>query len=124
MEYEEWEKTIPASMKVDSVWKVTAYRLALFLSDLCWEDISSLSNDKRTAAVADQLYRAVGSIGANFAEGYSRSTGKNRALFYQYVPGSSRQARDWYSTLKEGISSESKPSSTSFRSSAKSFDCW
>ena len=96
MEYKEWEKAVPASMKVDSVWKVAIYRYALFLSDLSWKDITILHKDKRTISVADQLYRAVSSIGANIAEGYSRSTGKDRALFYQYSLGSAREARDWY----------------------------
>ncbi len=96
MDYKEWEKTVLNSMKVDSVWKVAAYRHALFLSDLCWEDISLLMKDKRTVSLSDQLYRAVSSIGVNIAEGYSRSTGKDRALFYQYSLGSAREARDWY----------------------------
>lgn len=46
--------------------------------------------------MADQLYRAVGSIGANIAEGYSRGTGKDRARFYEYALGSARESRDWY----------------------------
>jgi four helix bundle protein len=32
--------------------------------------------DKRTIALSNQLYRALGSISANLAEGYSRGTGK------------------------------------------------
>jgi four helix bundle protein len=57
---------------------------------------SVLLKDKRTVSLADQLYRAVGSVSANLAEGYSRSTGKDRALFYQYALGSARESRDWY----------------------------
>ena len=96
MEYKEWEKDVPEAYKADSVWKVTAYRLALYLSDLCWQDLQDLLQDKRTLSIADQLYRAVGSISANLAEGYSRVSGKDRALFYQYSLGSTREARDWY----------------------------
>jgi hypothetical protein len=84
MSIKEWELTVPKDITDDTLWKVTAYRLALYLSDLCWEDVSVLLKDKRTVSLADQLYRAVCSIGANVAEGYSRSTGKDRALFYQY----------------------------------------
>jgi four helix bundle protein len=47
-------------------------------------------------SLADQLYRAIGSVSVNLAEGYSRSTGKDRALFYQYALGSARESRDWY----------------------------
>jgi four helix bundle protein len=52
--------------------------------------------DKRTLDLSDQLYRALGSISANLAEGYSRGTGKDRARFYEYTPGSARESRDWY----------------------------
>ena len=47
-------------------------------------------------SLTDQLYRAVGSVSSNLAEGYSRSTGKDRALFYQFALGSARESRDWY----------------------------
>ena len=90
----EWEKQVPEAYKVDSIWKVTAYRLALFLSDLCWQDLLKLLQDKRTMTIADQLYRSVGSISANIAEGYSRVSGKDRAHYYQYSLGSTREARD------------------------------
>ena len=96
MSFEEWEKTVPETITADTLWKMKAYRLALYLSELCWQDASVLFKDKRTISLADQLYRAVGSISANLAEGYSRSTGKDRALFYQYALGSARESRDWY----------------------------
>jgi four helix bundle protein len=96
MSFVEWEKTVPETFKADTLWKVKAYRLALYLSDLCWQDASVLLKDKRTISLADQLFRSSGSIGANIAEGYSRSTGKDRALFYQYALGSARESRDWY----------------------------
>ena len=46
--------------------------------------------------LSGQLYRALGSISANLAEGYSRGTGKDRARFYEYALGSARESRDWY----------------------------
>jgi four helix bundle protein len=58
--------------------------------------VSKLEQDNRTKGLSDQLYRAVGSISANVAEGYSRSTGKDRARFYEYALGSAREARNWY----------------------------
>lgn len=96
MEYEEWEKTVPAQIRADSLWQVRAYRLALFLADLGWSDVARLMHDRRTIGLADQLYRALGSIGSNIAEGYSRSTGRDRARFYEYALGSARESRDWY----------------------------
>lgn len=94
--YKEWEQEVPESLKADSLWKMTAYRYALFLSDLAWSDVTKLIQDKRTMRLAGQLYEAVGSISANLAEGYSRQTGKDRARFYEYSLGSARESRDWY----------------------------
>ena len=75
---------------------MTAYRLGLFLSDISWTDVTRLVSDHRTRGLADQLFRAIGSISANLAEGYSRGTGRDRARFYEYALGSAREARDWY----------------------------
>ena len=47
-------------------------------------------------ALSDQLNRALGSISANIAEGYSRSSVKDQARFYEYALGSARESRDWY----------------------------
>ena len=88
--------TVPKEITGDSLWKVEAYRLALFVTELGWYDISKMMRDKRMHGLADQLYRALGSISANIAEGYSRGTGKGRALFYEYALGSARESRDWY----------------------------
>lgn len=96
MNFTEWEKAVPEAFTADTLWKMKAYQYALYLSDLSWQDVTELMKDKRTIALANQLYRAVGSVGANLAEGYSRSTGKDRALFYQYALGSARESRDWY----------------------------
>ncbi|MDH7486133.1 MAG: four helix bundle protein [Anaerolineae bacterium] len=96
MDYEEWERTVPETMTGDSLWKMKAYRLALFLSDVGWHDVTKLMRDRRTISLSDQLYRALGSISANLAEGYSRGTGKDRARFYEYSLGSARESRDWY----------------------------
>ena len=96
MTYAEWEAGVPELMKQDSLWRVEAYRLALFVSDLAWSDATRLLRDARTDGVANQLYRATGKISANIAEGYSKCTGKGRALFYEYALGSARESRDWY----------------------------
>jgi four helix bundle protein len=96
MNYHEWEQSVPAEIKGDTVWKAQAYRLALFAADLAWPDATKLLSDKRTISLADQLYRAVGGISADVEEGYSRGTGKDRARFYEYGLGSAREARCWY----------------------------
>lgn len=96
MNYQEWERSVPATITGDSLWKMEVYRLSLFAGDLSWEDATKLLGNRRTRGISDQLYRAVGSVSTNVAEGYSRSTGKDRALFYSYALGSAREARDWY----------------------------
>ena len=96
MNYEEWVTLIPAEISGDSLWKMEAYRLALFAADVGWHDVTRLMQDRRTLGLSDQLYRALGSISANLAEGYSRGTGKDRAHFYEYALGSARESRDWY----------------------------
>lgn len=96
MNYEEWEKTVPPEITGDPLWKVQVYRLAMFLADIAWHDVTKIMQDKRTLGVADQLYRSVGSTAANVAEGYSRGTGRDRARFYEYALGSARESRGWY----------------------------
>jgi four helix bundle protein len=96
MNYDAWKGTVPEAIKADSLWKMTAYRLALFLADLGWHDVTRLKADQRTRGLSDQLYRAIGSISANLSEGHSRGTGKDRARFYEYALGSARESRDWY----------------------------
>ncbi len=83
-------------MTGDPLWKSEAYRLALFAGDLAWHDVTKLFGDGRTISLADQLYRAVGSVGANFSEGYSRQSPKDQARFYEYALGSARESRGWY----------------------------
>lgn len=94
--YADWEDQVPDLIKADAVWKMEVYRLALFLSDLAWYDVSKLMQDKRTVSLADQLYRSVGSVSANVEEGFSRSSGRDRARFYEYSLGSARESRGWY----------------------------
>ncbi len=96
MNYAEWEETVSETIRADSLWKMTAYRLATLLGDLAWHDSTKLAQDHRTLRLSDQLYSAVGSVGANLAEGYSMGTGKNRARYYEYALGSARESRDWY----------------------------
>ncbi len=96
MNYDDWLKSVPAEISGDILWKVEAYRLALFLADLGWRDVTKLTQDRRMLGLSDQLYRATGSISANISEGYSRSSVKDRARFYEYALGSARESRGWF----------------------------
>ncbi|RMI15099.1 MAG: four helix bundle protein [Calditrichaeota bacterium] len=96
MNYSDWEREVPEEIRTDSLWKMEAYRLALFSGDIGWHDVSRLIKDRRTISLSDQLYRALGSISGNIEEGYSRGSGKDRARFYEYALGSARESRGWY----------------------------
>ena len=96
MNFNEWVSSLPKDITDDSLWKMEAYRLALFATEVGWYDVTELMKDKRTIGTSDQLYRSLGSISANIAEGYSHHTGKARAQYYQYALGSARESRDWY----------------------------
>lgn len=98
MTFEEWVANVPIELKGDSLWRMEVFRLATFITDLAWSDVSKLMRDKRTIKLSDQLYRSVGSIAANVAEGYSRQSRKDQARFYEYALGSAREARTWYYT--------------------------
>lgn len=94
--FEQWLKTVPEVVSNDPIWRMSAYRYVLFFSDLVWLDTAKLMRDRRTHSVADQLFRASGSIHANLTEGYAYSTGGNRSKYFEYALGSARESRDWY----------------------------
>lgn len=106
MNYTEWMRSVPKAITDDSLWRMSAYRLALFLADVAWQDVTALVKDIRTRELSDQLYRAVGSTSANLAEGYSRGTGRDRARFYEYALGSAREARDWFFKARHVLGEE------------------
>lgn len=94
--FNDWLTKFPDAISGDPLWKMVVYRYAMFIGDLAWHDATKLMSDRRTIGLSEQLYEAVGSIGANISEGYSRSSGKDRARFYEYALGSARESRGWY----------------------------
>jgi hypothetical protein len=60
--YDQWEEAVPDAIRGDTLWRVEAYRLGLFLSDLVWHDAGKLLRNPRSREVADQLFRAAGKI--------------------------------------------------------------
>src|SRR3954470_24946660 len=96
MTYREWLSGVPKEMTADPLWTIEAYRLAMFAADVGWADVSKLMKDRRTWGLSGQLYEALGSIGANISEGFSRQSHRDRARFYEYSLGSARESRTWY----------------------------
>ena len=106
MRYAEWIETVPSEITNAPIWKLEVYRLALFSSDLAWPDVLAISINGLMHRLADQLYGSTGSISANLTEGYSRSKGLDRARFFEYALGSSREARDWYYKARHVLNNE------------------
>lgn len=96
MNYQEWLTTVPADITQDPLWNLDVYRLSLFVAEIGWEDVALLNKNNLTRDAADQIIRSLNSISANIAEGYSRSTGKDRARYFEYALGEAREARDRY----------------------------
>jgi len=96
MNYQEWLATVPPEITEDPLWKLDVYRLSLFVAEIGWEDVVLLDKNKITRDASDQIHRSLDSISANIAEGYSRSTGKDRARYFEYSLGEAREARDRY----------------------------
>jgi len=88
------------SLSGDALSTVTAYRLAVELATATWPDAKALARDEFTQAVAPQLLRAAGSIGANVAEGYGRASSRDRARYYEYALGSARETAHWYRVVR------------------------
>src|SRR5689334_8888305 len=72
----------------DPLFRMRAYRLAVELLGVAWVDAKTLSTEPVTQRNAGQLYAAVSSNGANIGEGYSRSSGKDRARLFEFALGS------------------------------------
>jgi four helix bundle protein len=72
------------------------FELATLLTPDCFRDAEALVANPVTAEIAGQLYAAVGSISANLSEGYSRSSGKDRARIFEIALGSVRESMSWY----------------------------
>ena len=96
MNYQEWFTTVPVEITQDPLWKLEVYRLGLFVAEIGGEDVVLLNKNSLTRDAADQIIRSLNSISANIAEGYSRSTGKDRARYFEYSLGEAREARDRY----------------------------
>ena len=96
MTYDEWLAGVPERARRDPIWRRNDYRLAVYVADVAWPHLQQLAHAPAMQGVADQLNRALGSISANIAEGYSRSSGPDRVRFYEYALGSARECREWY----------------------------
>ena len=82
------------------------YQLARQLLTKSWTDAERLRHHRVTEKVSGQLYAAVGSIAANLGEGYSRSSGRDRARIFEYALGSVRESISWYESAAPVLGTE------------------
>jgi four helix bundle protein len=94
--YEEWLASLPPSLISSPLWQMTVYRDAAFLVELAWHDTRKLAPHEDMLPIRRQLYHAVGSIGANIAEGFGRRSANDRRRFYEYALTSGDEAQLWY----------------------------
>ena len=97
--FSEWEAAAGRGIAGDPLWSVQAYRISMYVVECHAFDRQSNPQFSHAASI-DQLTRSLGSIAANLAEGYSRASSADRARFYGYALGSTREAITWYNTLR------------------------
>jgi four helix bundle protein len=61
-----------------------------------FDDAKKLAAEFVTRDIAPQLYAAIVGIDGNIGEAYSRSSGKDRALRFEYALGETRESMSWY----------------------------
>jgi four helix bundle protein len=91
--------SITAESAQDPLRRMRVYLLAEGLVPVCFEDAKLVEANAITAPIASQLYAAVCSIEANIAEGYSRSSGKDRARIFEFALGSVRESMSRYRSV-------------------------
>ncbi len=76
----------------DPLNRMRAHQIAESLIEDAFEDATKLKAEIITVEIASQLYASICGIEANIGEGYSRSSGKDRALKFEYALGEVRES--------------------------------
>jgi four helix bundle protein len=95
----------PAEGSRDPLRRMRVYLLADELMPDAWDDAKTLALEPLMQETARQLYASVGSIAANISEGYSRSSGRDRARLFEIALGSVRDSTSWYRAAAPVLSS-------------------
>jgi four helix bundle protein len=99
MTFDEWLSQADPRLAFDRIWRMRAYQLAHYLTAMAWVDVEVVAANPVTRESAAQLIRAIGAVRADLVEGYSRSSGRDRARCFEYALGSVREVREWYMTV-------------------------
>jgi|SRR5215212_979451 len=93
LNFEEWQKTVPDTIRTEKFWLLIAYQKALYLYDLLWQDTQIWLGDERGQILSKQVIRSADSVCSNIEEGYGRGYGKQFLQFYGYSLGSARETK-------------------------------
>lgn len=105
--FEQWSALVPSSERTDPLWHMKAYQLSRFSMQAAWPDVNRLLRHRLGRSVAEQLWRSLGSVPANLAEGYSRSSGVDRVRMFEYaLVGSVRESVVWYRSSEPLLGAE------------------
>ncbi len=91
--FENWQKTVPETIRSEKFWSLIAYQKALYLYQLLWDDTEEWRKDERGQVLAKQIVGSSDSICSNIEEGFGRGLGKQLTLFYVYALGSARETK-------------------------------
>ena len=80
----------------DPLNRMRAHQIAEGLIADAFDDATKLKAEIITVGIASQLYASICGIEANIGEAYSRSSGKERALKFEYALGEVRESMSWY----------------------------
>ena len=97
---------VSADDSQDPLKRMKAYQIAEALMPDAYKDAKLLLADGVTQEIAPQLYASVCGIEANIGEAYSRSSGKDRALKFEYALGEVRESMSWYKGGKPVLGEE------------------
>jgi len=93
LNFEDWQKTVPESIRSEKFWSLIAYQKALYLYDLLWLDTESWMKDERGRILSKQIIGSADSVCSNIEEGFGRGYGKQFLQFYGYSLGSARETK-------------------------------
>jgi four helix bundle protein len=95
LNFAEWQKTVPDTIRSEKFWFLIAYQKALYLYDLLWKDTEIWLKDDRGQMLSKQIIRSADSVCSNIEEGYGRGYGKQFLQFYGYSLGSARETKGY-----------------------------
>lgn len=93
-----FERGVPSAYAGDPLWRVRMFRMASYLSGRARADTVRLGVYANLAQT-EQFVRALNSVTANIAEGYSRDSDADQRRFYAYALGSAREALTWLTAM-------------------------